>query len=566
MTDTAALAEPRSSRRRFRTYGVGRPAWSTLVVTVAVVVATPVLAVVVDGLGSIGDSAPPRDLARMVLTTVALMLGVGAGSLLVGGGLAWLVTAYRFPLRGLLVWLLVLPLAIPAYVLGFVFLSVFDVAGPVQSFLRAVFGTDVWVPEVRSLPAAILVMSLSLYPYVYLLARSALIEQSSGTYDAARTLGATRGQALRRVVLPLARPSLAAGLALVMMETLTDFATVQYFNVQTVSVGVYLVWKGTFDFHAATQLAVLVLLFAVAVLVAERSLRGRARYHQHGGRRQGFQPERLRGARGWVATALCLTALSAGFLIPVGQLLLWAAGQALSDASFLADPRFGEYLANSLVVAVVTAVACVVLSLSVGHAIRMGGGRLVSFAAQLTTFGYAVPGAVVGIGVLLSFALADDALERAGVPGGTGLIVTGSVVGILYAYVIRFLAPAYQSVGASLEKIPPTVTFSALSLGAGPRRILSRVHLLLARPGVAVALMLVVIDAVKELPIVLLLRPFGFTTASVWVYELARENFWEKASLPALVIVAVAIIPVFVLVRSARQDEAQRTASGKVRQ
>ncbi|MHA7239524.1 ABC transporter permease [Arthrobacter sp. TMS1-12-1] len=566
MTDTATLAEPRPPRRRYRTYGVGRPAWSTLVVAVAVVVATPVLAVIIDGLGSLGSTTPPRDLIPMILTTLALMLGVGAGALVVGGGLAWLVTAYRFPLRNLLVWLLVLPLAVPAYVLGFVFLSVFDVAGPVQSLLRAVFGTDVWVPEVRSLPAAILVMTLSLYPYVYLMARSALIEQSSGTYDAARTLGANRGQALRRVVLPLARPSLAAGLALVMMETLTDFATVQYFNVQTVSVGVYLVWKGTFDFHAATQLAVLVLLFAVAVLAAERGLRGRARYHQHGGRRQGFQPEHLRGVRAWTATALCVAALSAGFLIPVAQLLIWAAGQIVADSAFLADPRFAEYLANSLLVALITAIACVAVSMGVGHAIRMGGGRVVSFAAQLTTFGYAVPGAVIGIGVLLSFAGLDRALEGAGIPGGTGLIVTGSVAGILYAYVIRFLAPAYQSVSASLEKIAPTVTSSALSLGAAPRRILRRVHLPLARPGVAVALMLVVIDAVKELPIVLLLRPFGFTTASVWVYELARENFWEKASLPALVIVAVAIIPVFVLVRQTRRRDVHGTVPGKAGQ
>ncbi|TKV28519.1 iron ABC transporter permease [Arthrobacter sp. NamB2] len=555
MTGPAALAEARPPERRVRTYGVGRPGWSALVIAVAVVIATPVLAVVLDGVGSIGDSAPPRGLAGMVLTTLALMLGVGAGSLVVGGGLAWLVTAYRFPLRNLLVWLLVLPLAMPAYVLGFIFLSVFDVAGPVQSFLRSVFGAGVWVPEVRSLPAAVLVMSLSLYPYVYLLARSALIEQSAGTYDAARTLGASRGRALRRVLLPLARPSLAAGLALVMMETLTDFATVQYFNVQTVSVGVYLVWKGTFDFHAATQLAVLVLLFAVAVLTGERALRGRARYHQHGGRGQGVQPELLRGARGWAATAACVAALAAGFLIPVAQLLVWAAGQLFSDASALTDARFADYLVNSLVVAGITAAGCVMLSMMIGHAIRLGGGRLVSFAAQLTTFGYAVPGAVVGIGVLLSFAAADDALERAGVPGGTGLVVTGSVLGILYAYVIRFLAPAYQSVSASLEKIPPTVTFSALSLGAAPRRILGRVHFPLARPGVAVALMLVVIDAVKELPIVLLLRPFGFTTTSVWVYELARENFWEKASLPALVIVAVAVVPVFVLVRQTRRNE-----------
>ncbi|MHA7279972.1 ABC transporter permease [Arthrobacter sp. MDT2-2] len=555
MTGTGVLAEARTPTRSLRrTSGAGRPAWSAFVVVVALIVATPVLAVVLDGVGSVGDTAPPRGIVAMVLTTLALMVGVAAGTLLVGGGLAWLVTAYRFPLRNVLVWLLVLPLAVPAYILGFVFLSVFDVSGPVQSALRAVLGPDVWVPEVRSLPAAVLVMSLSLYPYVYLLVRAALIEQSAGTYDAARTLGAGRGRTLRRVLLPLARPSLAAGLSLVMMETLTDFATVQYFNVQTVSVGVYLVWKGTFDFHAATQLAVLVLLFAVAVLTGERALRGRARYHQQGGRGQGLQPERLRGARGWAATALCIAALAAGFLIPVLQLLVWAVGEA-GKSGVLADPRFGEYLASTLLVASVTAVVCVVLSVAVSHAVRISGGRIAASAAQLTTFGYAVPGAVVGIGVLIAFAAVDTALERAGVPGGTGILVTGSVLGILYAYVIRFLAPAYQAVDASLAKIPPTVTFAALSLGATPRRILARVHAPLARPGVAVALMLVMIDAVKELPIVLLLRPFGFTTASVWVYELARENFWEKASLPALVIVTAAILPVVVLVRQARWAE-----------
>lgn len=556
MTETAVLAEAGTPKRRpGRAAGTRRPAWSALVVVVALVVATPVLAVILDGLGSLGSTAPPRNLAGMVVTTLVLMLGVAAGSLLVGGGLAWLVTAYRFPLRNVFVWLLVLPLAVPAYILGFVFLSVFDVAGPVQSALRAVFGADVWLPEVRSLPGAVLVMSLSLYPYVYLLARTALIEHAAGTYDAARTLGAGRGRALRRILLPLARPSLAAGMSLVMMETLTDFATVQYFNVQTVSVGVYLVWKGTFNFHAATQLAVLVLLFAVAVLAGERALRGRARYHRQAGRGQGLQPQRLDGGRGWGAAALCAAAVSTGFLIPVAQLLGWAVGGAARNPGFLADPRFGEYIVNTLLVAAATAAACVFLSVAVGHGVRLSGGRFVSSAAQLTTFGYAVPGAVVGIGVLISFAALDNALEAAGVPGGTGLLVTGSVLGILYAYVIRFLAPAYQAVDASFAKIPSTLTFSALSLGASPRRILTRVHVPLARSGIAVALMLVAIDAVKELPIVLLLRPFGFTTASVWVYELARENFWEKASLPALVIVAAAILPVLVLVRQARRGE-----------
>ncbi len=559
MTHPAVLT-PRSGRvpRPRRATTAGRPTWSFLVLVIAALVATPVLAVLVDALTSSGSASLPRGLGGMVFTTLALMVGVGIGTLVVGGGLAWLVTAYRFPMRDVLVWLLVLPLAMPAYILGFVFLSTFDVSGPVQAALRSVFGADVWIPDVRSLPGAIVVMSLTLYPYVYLLARAALAEQSPATYDAARTLGAGRARAFRKVLLPLARPSLAAGLALVMMETLTDFATVQYFGVKTVSVGVYLVWKGTFDFHSATQLSVLVLMFAVAVLAGERLMRGRARYHQKGGRGQGLQHRQLTGWRGWGAAALCVLALAAGFVVPVLQLLVWAVGDAVADPGGLMDPRFLDYLTNSVVVAAIAAACCVFLSLAMGHGLRLGGGRVVRSAAQLTTFGYAVPGAVVGIGVLLSFAALDTALKTVGVSGGTGLLATGSVIGILYAYVVRFLAPAYQAVDASFSKVSPTMTLSAMSLGATPRRILTRVHMPLVRPGIAVALVLVMIDAVKELPIVLLLRPIGFTTVSVWVYELASENFWEKAALPALVIVAVAVVPVFFLFRQVKLVDARR--------
>ncbi len=557
MTHPAVLpVRTRISRPR-RAASSGRPAWSLLVLLIAVLVASPVVAVVLDGLVSSGDLTLPRGLGDMVLTTVGLMVGVGVGTLVIGGGLAWLVTAYRFPFRDVLVWLLVLPLAMPAYILGFVFLSTFDVAGPVQRGLRGLFGADLWLPEVRSLPGAVIVMSLSLFPYVYLMARAALVEQSPSTYDAARTLGASRARAFRKVLLPLARPSLAAGLALVMMETLTDFATVQYFGVKTVSVGVYLVWKGSFDFHSATQLSVLVLMFAVAVLAGERMLRGRARYHQRGGRGQGLQVRRLEGWRGWAATGACLLALAAGFFIPVARLAVWAVTEAVGNPEGVFDPRFGEYLGNSLGVAAIVATACVLLSVVMSHAVRMGGGRLVRSAAQLTTFGYAVPGAVVGIGVLLAFASLDRFLEAVGVAGGTGLLVTGSVAGILYAYLVRFLAPAYQAVDASFTKVQPSMTLSALSLGASPLRILRRVHLPLVRPGVAVALVLVTIDAIKELPIVLLLRPFGFTTLSVWVYQLAGENFWLKASMPALVIVAAAGVPVFFLFRQVRASDSR---------
>ena len=553
MTVTATpVPGPRTRARRGA--GSGRPAWSFVTFLVALLVASPVLAVVVDGVLNGGEAAMPRGLGGMVVTTLLLMAGVGVGTLVVGGGLAWLVTAYRFPGRDVLVWLLVLPLAMPAYILGFVFLSTFDAAGPVQSLLRDVLGVGVAF-SVRSLPGAVIVMSLSLFPYVYLMARAALVEQSPTTYDAARSLGAGRRRVFWRVVVPLARPSLAAGLAIVMMEVLTDFATVQYFGVKTVSVGVYLAWKGSYDFHAATQISALVLVFAVAVLAGERLMRGRARFTQRGGRGDGLRAQRLTGARGWTATLLCLLALAAGFVVPVVRLVGWAVAEARADPAAFVDERFPEYLANSLAVAAIAATGCVLLSLVMSHAVRIGGGRVVRSAASVTTFGYAVPGAVVGIGVLLVFAWADQALEALGVPNGTGLLVTGSVLGILYAYLVRFLAPAYQAVDASFAKIAPSMTLSAMSLGAGPLGVLRRVHLPLVRPGVAVALVLVTIDAIKELPIVLLLRPFGFTTLSVWVYQLAAENFWQKAALPALVIVAAATVPVDVLSRQIRATD-----------
>ena len=528
----------------------GRPGWSVSVLLIALAVVGPVAAVLVDVAN--GDlPAWPRNIGDMVVTTLLLMAGVGTGTLVLGCGLAWLVTAYTFPLRNVLVWLLVLPLAMPAYILGFVFLSTFDAAGPVQQWLRSVLGDFVQF-SVATLPGCVIVMSLTLYPYVYLLARAAFAEQAPSTYDAARTLGAGRGRAFFRVLLPLARPSIAAGLALVMMEVLTDFATVQYFGVQTVSYGVYTVWKQSYDFAAAVQLAALVMLFAVAVLAGERLLRGRARFTQHGGHGRGLQPVRLPAGRGLLALGACLLALAGSFFVPVLRLAWWAIDHARGDGPQALDSGFAQAFSNSIAIAVITSLTCVFLALVIGHAIRLGGGRWLRATAQLTTFGYAVPGAVIGIGTLLLFDYLDRALEAVGVPGGTGLLVTGSVVGILYAYAVRFLGPAHQAVDASYQKVSVTLTQSALSLGAGPLRVLGRVHAPLVRSGVAVALVLVAIDAVKELPVVLMLRPFGFNTVSVWVYQLAKENLWGLAALPALVIVALAVVPVFILFRQVR--------------
>ena len=529
-----------------------RPGWALLAGAAAASLVLPVAVVAADGLtptARIWRQLWSTSLPGMLVTTLVLMIAVALGTLVLGGGLAWLVTAYRFPGRSLFAWTLVLPLAMPAYILGFVFLALLDYPGPIQTALRGLLGPDVWFPEVRSLAGAAVVLTLTLYPYVYLLARSALIEQAPVTYEAARVLGASRLRAAYRVVLPLARPSLAAGVTLVMMETLTDFATVQYFNVQTVSVGVYRVWKGMFERQAATELAALVLVFAVAVIAAERLLRGRARYHQRGGAERRLEVAPLTGLRGWAASGVCAAVLAAAFVIPLVQLLSWSGAHTVRGIAGVFDARFVTYLANSAFVATFAAAGCVGIALLVTGAARLGGGRLTRMTAQLTTVGYAVPGVVVAIGVLSTFAGLDSLLESAGVPGGTGLVVTGSLVGVMYAYLVRFAALGYSGVDASMQKIAPAMTMSALTLGAGPRQVLRRVHLPLARAGVAVAFVLVLIDAIKELPIVLLLRPFGFTTLSVWVYQLASESRWASAGLPALTIVGAALVPVLVLFR-----------------
>ncbi|MGH3442732.1 MAG: ABC transporter permease [Nitriliruptorales bacterium] len=537
---------PRAAR------SANRPAWRSvafvaagLVLLPVVVVASSILTPSVDTWRHLWATRLPGALVE----TVLLLLGVGVGTLVLGAGFAWLTTAYRFPGRRLLSWLLVLPLAMPAYVLGFLALATLGHAGPIQSGLRGVFGSGIWFPDIRSVGGAATVMSLSLYPYVYLLARAAFHEQAAATYEAARALGQGPLAAVRRVVLPLARPSLAAGVTLVMMETLTDFATVQYFNVETISVSVYRVWQGMFDRTAATELAALVLLVAVGILLAERAFRGRARFHQQGGAGRRMPAVTLHGWRAWAATGACLALVGVAFAGPVAQLVAWSGAETIRGVRGVVDVRFFTYLGRSATIAAVVAAACVVIAVLVANGVRFSGGRATRLAAQLTTAGYAVPGVVVAIGVLAVLAGLDAASDALGLPFGRALLVTGSLAGLLYAYVVRFLALGFNSVDASLEKVTPSMTMSAMSLGASTVRVVRRVHLPLMRSGLGVALVLVAIDALKELPIVLLLRPFGWDTLAVWVWQLASESRWESAALPALTIVAAALVPVLLLFR-----------------
>lgn len=525
--------------------------WTWVVAAVAVVALVPVVSVAWSALtpsAEIWQHLWATTLPGMIVTTCVLLVAVGVGTLAIGGGMAWLVSAYRFPGRRLFSWMLVLPLAMPAYVLGFVFLSFFGYTGPVQGALRNMFGPNVWVPEIRSVAGAAIVLTLSLYPYVYLLARAGIAEQGAEAYDQARVLGHGRLSAALRVILPLARPSLAAGLALVMMETLTDFATVLYFNVDTVSVGVFRVWKGMFDRAAAGQLAALVLLFGLAALAFERLLRGGARYDHRGGGKTSLEPQPLKGAGAFAATGACVLLLAVAFGIPLGQLVVWASSEAMAGGGGGgSDTRYLTFFGNSAILAASTALLVVVAALLVTNGARFAGSRTSRGLAQLTTVGYAIPGPVVGIGALLVLAASDRLLDAVGLPM-PGLVVTGSIGGVMYAYFVRFLALGVNGVDSSLQKVPRELTMSARSLGASPLRILTRVHAPLSRAGMLAAMLLVAVDALKELPIVLLLRPFGFDTLSVWVWQLASESRWSAAALPALTIVAASLLPVGLLI------------------
>lgn len=489
-------------------------------------------------------------LAELTLNTLALLAGVGLGTLVVGTALGWLVTSYEFPGRGVFEWALILPLAVPAYVIGFAVLGLLDYAGPLQTALRQHLGPAAGLPDPRAYWGIVLVMTLVFYPYVYLLARTAFREQGAATLETARTLGRSRWAAFREVSLPMARPSLAAGASLAMMEALADFGTVATFGYRTLTEAIYRVWYGMFDRVAAAQLASLLLLFALGLLVLERGLRGRARFVQSQRRGPGVQRLQLSGWPAGLATAGCSLVLSAAFIVPVAQLLLWAREAAAGWRSVV--PAFGTVLANTVLLAGSTALVACVLALALGYALRLHPAVPVRAAARLAGMGYALPGSVIAVGVLIPVAHLDHGLAAAtewllGRPAG--LVLTGSAAALVFAYTVRFLAVSLQTLEASLVKIPPSFDDAARSLGAGVGGTLTRIHLPLMRNGVLTALVLVFVETVKEMPATLLLRPFGLNTLAVAVWERTAESQWPEASVPALAIVAAGLLPVFLAIR-----------------
>ena len=528
----------------------GRGLWPFAAGMIALVVATPILVVVFSLANpkvAIWRHLWQTQLGELIWNTLALIAGVGVGVLTLGISLAWLVTMYRFPGRALFEWLLILPLAMPAYVIGFVFLAIFDYTGPVQSRLRAMFGPEVWFPEIASYGGVTLVMTLVLYPYVYMLARTAFAEQSAAKLEAARALGASTQTVFWKIALPLARPSIAAGLALALMEALADFGTVAIFGYSTFTVAIYRVWFGMFDRGAATQLASLLMLFTLSLYLLERVGRGRARFYQTEGTVRASPPKILRGWRGWAASGFVGLVVGVAFFLPVAQLLVWLVGRP--DV----DDRYLQFLLNTLALGTVTALLALAAAVTVGYGLRLSRSRLVAFFAGSASMGYALPGSVIAVGVLAPLSLIDhslDALLQGTVGISSGLLLTGSMVGLVFAYLVRFLAVSYQTVEASLVKITPSMDMAGRSLGVSPGGVLRRIHLPLIRPALSAAAILVFVDVMKEMPATLLLRPFGYDTLAVRVWQLTSESFWEAAALPALTIVAAGILPVLVLVRS----------------
>lgn len=489
---------------------------------------------------------------RYIGNTLQLSLWVALGTAVIGAGTAWLVTLCRFPGQRVFEIVLALPLAFPAYVLAYAYTNFLDHPGPVQSALRAVTGwgpRDYWFPEIRSLGGAALMLTFVLYPYVYLLSRAAFLRQSPTAYFAARTMGHGPWSAFFRVSLPVARPAIAGGVILALMETISDFGTVAHFGVQTFATGIYQAWFSMGDRAAASQLAFCLMLAALFLVYMEARQRGGARHHQAGNRFEVMTPHVLTGWRALGAFVACLAPVMVGFVIPVVVLTQMAVRSGQSPFA----PRYLDFIANSLTLAAIAAVLTVVGAILVGYRVRLAPGKAATITKTLSGIGYALPGSVIAVGLLVPFARFDNALDafvREHFGFSTGLLFTGSIMLLVMAYTVRFMAAALSAFDTGMSQIRPNVDAVARTLGAGTLGMLLRVHLPLMRTSLLTAVLIVFVDTMKELPATLILRPFNFDTLAVQAHRLASDERLADAAVPSLVILAFGLLPVIVLCRT----------------
>lgn len=520
---------------------------------VAILVAMPVLSVfsnvLVGGTGPTWSHLAATVLPEFIRNTMILCVVVGLGVSSIGVTCAWLTTMLDFPGRRIFEWALVLPLAMPAYVMAYVYTDFLQFVGPLQSGLRELTGWragDYWFPDVRSVGGAAAMFTFVLYPYVYLLARTAFLERAGGMLEAGRSLGLGPWRCFFRVSMPLARPALVAGTALALMETLADFGTVAYFGVQTFTTGIYRAWFSLGDRIAAAQLSALLLGFVVLVLMLEQASRGRARFNNTSRHQVLPVRTRLSPVAGLIACLACLMPLLFGFLLPGGLLLDMAFSEG--DAQF--GVRFVELARNSFVLASVSALVAVGLAVLLAYAARLSRAALPRHLNRIVGLGYAVPGSVIAVGVLIPVTRLDAMLASGwqslfGV--NPGLILTGGVAALVYAYMTRFLSIALQTVESSLGKITPSMDDAARSMGYGKLATLRRVHVPMLRGSLLTAALLVFVDVMKELPATLVMRPFNFDTLATQAHTLAADERLAEASTAALTIVAVGLLPMLIL-------------------
>ena len=555
-----AILAPRQS-------AYGRTGAYAIAGAVCLFVALPLIALAVIATGSSGEAWPHlfrTVLPRAIVTTAVLITGVGVGTAAIGVGAAWLVSMCRFPGRGIFEVALVLPLAVPTYIVAYAYVEILDFTGPVQSAIRDLFGfqsaRDYWFPEIRSLPGAIFVMTMVLYPYVYLTTRVLFLMQSACALDVSRTLGSGPLRLFFRVALPLARPAVAVGVTLALMECINDIGAVEFFGVRTLTFAIYDTWFNRGSLAGAAQLAMILLIVVIAIIATERAARGRQRYHITTTRYQPLARFSLTGWRAALAAFGCFAPVALGFLVPAALLADFSSRRLEQFTS----PALLSAGINSLTIAILSAVAAVFLALVLVYCARLSRSSGVGMLGRFAAIGYAVPGTVLAVGILVPLAAFDnaiDAMMRSLFGISTGLLLAGSGAAIVYACTVRFLAVSHGALDAGLAKITDHLDMAARTLGRGPVRTLTAIHLPLMRPALATAALLVFVDTMKELSATILLRPFNFETLATYVYSQASRGVFEEAAPAALVIVGVGLVPLMILLRTGAQNAVERRSA-----
>ncbi len=540
------------------------PKWTLFSMSIALLISIPILTVVFSVFTPAGDiwsHLASTVLDDYIINSLLLISGVSLGVILLGVSSAWLITMTEFPGRRFFEWASILPFAIPAYLMAYIYTDFLDIAGPLQTMIRNLFGLGIdeyWFPNIRSIEGAILIMSLAFYPYVYMLARSAFLEQSTNLMEASRIMGYSTWQSFFKVALPVARAGIAAGLALALMETLNDFGTVQYFGVQTFTTGIYRTWFGLGERPAAAQLAAFLLAFIVVLLILERWSRARISNQQQGANRfKRLNRFRLNGIKSFLAFTACFTPVLFGFILPVILLL----NMFFANLDYL-DFKFIQLAFNSFSVSALTGFLAVAIALIMAYSARLNPTKSVKYFNRVSSLGYAIPGSVIAVGVLIPFGFFDNTLDsffREHLGFSTGLLLSGTIFAMVFAYLVRFLSVSFGGVEASMEKITPNMDEAARGMGYAFTKVLRKIHIPMMSGGLLTAGLLVFVDVMKELPATLIVRPFNFDTLAVQVYRYASDERLGESAGAALMIVLVGIIPVIIISRTIAKSRKSET-------